>query len=166
MQPESFAPGPLTRRAYRDALGSFATGVTVVTCRDQGRPLAMTANSFTSISLDPPLILWSPAIASSRHDPFVAARDFAVHVLAEDQGALALRCARDGRDFDGIDWSEGPGGTPLIAGAVARFTCTHHASHGAGDHTIVLGQVTEVLHTGRPPLVFLRGGYGAFQPAG
>jgi flavin reductase (DIM6/NTAB) family NADH-FMN oxidoreductase RutF len=160
---ESFRPGPETARALRDALGCFGTGVTVVTCMTGDGPLAMTANSFSSVSLDPPLVLWSPAIASSRHDAFVAAQTFSIHVLAADQLALARAFARDGRDFSHAGWHETDHGTPAIAGAIARFDCQHHAAHGAGDHTIVLGRVEGAAHRPGAPLLFVRGCYGCFS---
>mgnify|MGYP006289168161 FL=1 len=159
---ETFRPGPETARAYRDALGCFGTGVTVVTCREGpgGPPLAMTANSFSSVSLDPPLVLWSPAVSSSRHDAFVAAPQFAIHILAEDQLPLARAFAADGRDFSAVDWAEGPGGAPALPGALARLDCAHHAAHGAGDHTIVLGRVEQVVRQPGVPLLFVQGRYG------
>jgi len=159
---ESFRPGPETARAYRDALGCFGTGVTVVTCTTPMGPLAMTANSFSSVSLDPPLVLWSPAIASSRHDAFVAAQTFSVHVLAADQLPLARAFARDGRDFSHVHWTESGLGTPVLPGAVARFDCQHHAAHPAGDHTIVLGRVAAAALRPGAPLLFVRGSYGGF----
>ena len=157
---QEFRPGPGSERAYRDALGAFATGVTIVTCRDDQWPLAITANSFASISLDPPLVMWSPAVSSSRHDSFVAAPRFAIHVLAADQLTLGRRFALDGRAFDGTDWEEGDG-LPMLP-CLARFDCRHHAAHGAGDHTIVLGQVERVVQGEGAPLVFCQGAYGRF----
>jgi flavin reductase (DIM6/NTAB) family NADH-FMN oxidoreductase RutF len=159
---DSFRPGPETARAFRDALGCFGTGVTIVTCIDGGRPLAMTANSFASVSLDPPLVLWSPAIASSRHDAFVAARGFSIHILEEGQLPMARAFARDGRDWSSVDWREGETGAPALPGAVARLDCSHHAAHGAGDHTIVLGRVESVARAPGAPLLFVRGAYGGF----
>ena len=159
---ESFRPGPETARAFRDALGCFGTGVTIVTCLTEDGPLAMTANSFSSVSLDPPLVLWSPAIASSRHDAFVAAPTFSVHVLAADQLPLARAFARDGRDFSHADWVETDHATPALPGAIARFDCHHHAAHGAGDHTIVLGRVEAAAYRPGAPLLFVRGSYGGF----
>jgi flavin reductase (DIM6/NTAB) family NADH-FMN oxidoreductase RutF len=159
---ETFRPGPGRERAFRDALGTFGTGVTIVTCMEQGRPLAMTANSFASVSLDPPLVLWSPAVESSRHDAFVAAPAFSIHILAEGQLPTARAFARDGRDFDHVDWAETAAGGPALPGAVARLDCSHHAAHGAGDHTIVLGRVEEVARGEGAPLLFVGGAYGGF----
>lgn len=162
----TFRPGPETSRAYRDALGCFATGVTVVTCLTEQGPLAMTANSFSSVSLDPPLVLWSPAIASSRHDAFVAAAHFSIHILAEDQLGLATAFARNGRDFSHAAWAPGPQGVPALGGVVTRLDCHHHAAHGAGDHTIVLGRVETVSHGQGRPLLFVQGCYGGFEDQG
>ena len=159
---QSFRPGPDTARAYRTALGAYGTGVTVVTCFADGAPLAMTANSFASVSLDPPLVLWSPAMSSSRHDAFVAARAFSIHVLGKDQLALARAFAVNGRDFDHVGWQAGETGAPALDGAVTRLDCVHHAAHEAGDHTIVLGRVERACHTPRAPLLFWGGAYGTF----
>lgn len=157
---DSFTPGPGRERALRTALGAFATGVTVVTCRDESGPLGFTANSFASVSLDPPLVLWSPAVASPRHDAFVAAHDFSIHVLEAHQLELSERFAAEARDFAGVAWSEGPQGVPHIAGCLTRLDCRHFAAHGAGDHTIVIGQVERVTHTPGTPLLFALGAYG------
>lgn len=157
-----FTPSPDTQRAFRDTLGQFATGVTVVTCRDADGPLAMTVNSFTSVSLDPPLVLWSPAVASSRHDGFVAAEHFAIHVLGTTQLELGARFAKDGRAFADTGWQEGPHGIPLLPDCVARFICTRHATHPAGDHTLILGAVTECARGSGLPLIFSQGAYGRF----
>lgn len=160
---QSFTPGPGAERALRDALGCFGTGVTIVTCTTPDGPLGMTANSFSSVSLDPPLVLWSPAIASARHDAFVAAHNFAIHVLAADQSHLALQFSRGGRDFTGIDWRMDARDLPELEGSLARFVCTHHTAHGAGDHTMVLGQVIDAATRGGDPLLFVQGRYGVFS---
>ncbi len=164
MTAESFTPGPSRERALRTALGAFATGVTVVTCRDTSAgPLGFTANSFASVSLDPPLVLWSPSVASPRHDAFVAAQDFSIHVLAADQLHLSQRFAERADDFNGLDWHDSPNGVPLLDGCLTRLDCRHFATHGAGDHTIVLGLVEQVTHTPGAPLLFALGAYGRFS---
>ncbi len=162
MSNHSFIPGPDTARDYRDALGCFGTGVTVVTTMTPTGPLGMTANSFTSVSLDPPLILWCPARASRRHDDFAAARRFAIHVMAGDQQDLALRFSRRGDDFGGLDWQSAENGPPQLAGCLARFDCTRAATHDGGDHSIILGRVTHVTHRAGRGLMFKRGQYGDF----
>lgn len=161
---QSFSPSAADDRAFRDTLGCFATGVTVVTCQDAEGPLAITANSFAAVSLDPPLILWSPAKSSRRHDSFVAAEHFAVHVLAEDQLPLGRRFAMDGRDFTGLDWAD-DAGTPLLSDCLARFTCRRHATVPGGDHTVILGEVLQAAHRPGAPLIFARGAYGRFTGA-
>lgn len=157
-----FVPGPDTARAFRDALGRFATGVTVVTCRAEGKPLAITANSFSSLSLEPPLVLWSPARASKRFPAFEAAEHFAIHVLAADQFDLCNAFARDGWNFDVAEWHEGAHGVPLVENCLARFECTRHAIHDGGDHAIIVGRVSAVEITDGAPLVFATGAYGRF----
>jgi flavin reductase (DIM6/NTAB) family NADH-FMN oxidoreductase RutF len=159
---DDFTPDADSQRAFRDTLAQYATGVTVVTCLDAQGPLAMTANSFASVSLDPPLVLWSPARASARHDSFADARHFAIHVLRDTQIDLGTRFARDGRAFEGLDWSRGPDGVPLLPDCLARFVCARFATHPAGDHTIVLGQVTHCACGTGDPLVFAQGAYGRF----
>jgi flavin reductase (DIM6/NTAB) family NADH-FMN oxidoreductase RutF len=151
-------------RALRDALGRYATGVTVITMRGPDGPLGMTANSFTSVSLDPALVLWCPAKRSSRHDSFVAATHFAIHVLAADQLDLCLRFARSGGNFDGVATDVTPEGQPALPGAMARFDCSRHALHDGGDHTIVVGRVLRATTRAEgEPLLFWGGRYGDFM---
>lgn len=163
MTDTSLVPTPDQQHAYREALGCFGTGVTVVTALDQGRPVAMTANSFASVSLDPPLVLWCPARASLRHDSFVRAERYAIHVMGEDQQALAVHFARSGLTFDGIDWDQGTDGVPHLAGCLARFDCERVDVRAAGDHSIVLGQVLEARYRPGKGLMFKRGQYGGFS---
>ncbi|NNU81288.1 flavin reductase family protein [Halovulum dunhuangense] len=155
----------LDQRALRDALGCFATGVTVVTTMTPEGPLGITANSFASVSLDPPLVLWSPARRSSRFPAFEAATHFAIHVLAEDQLALAQRFARAGRDFAGLALAAGLGDAPLLDGCAARFECAHAAGHDAGDHLIVVGEVLRLIRSDRRPLLFHEGRYSKIGTA-
>ncbi len=157
-----FTPGPETERDFREALGRFATGVTVVTCQTAAGPLGITANSFASVSLDPPLVLWSPARASKRFAAFEAAERFAIHVLGEDQLPLCRQFATKGTDFGGLDWHEGPEAVPLIHGCLARFECTRHAVHDGGDHAIIVGRVTAAEIGQGKPLLFAKGTYGRF----
>lgn len=150
-------------REFRDALGRFVTGVTVVTTRAETGPLGMTVNSFASVSLDPPLVLWSPARKSSRFPAFEAASHFAIHVLSAEQRALAEHFARSGEIFPDIPYAEGAAGTPLFDGCVARFECRHAAGHDGGDHLIVVGEVLRLVTSDLPPLVFNRGGFAALS---
>lgn len=151
-----------TSRAFRDALGRFPTGVALVTILENGAARAMTINSFASVSLDPPLILWSLAQDSQRYEPFLRAEAFAINVLAADQQALSNACARDD-DLaqSGAEWSPGKNGAPLVEGAIARFECRRFAVHPGGDHDIIVGEVT-AFDTPRDAaaLMFHRSGYG------
>ena len=157
-----FIPGPDTARDLRDALGRYATGVTVVTCQSEAGPVGITANSFASVSLDPALVLWSIARSSSRFAHFAAARHFAIHVLAEDERDLAARFTRGGAGFDGLDWAPSAQGTPLIAGTLARFDCALEAAHDGGDHLIMVGRVLGASLRQGQPLVFSQGHFGQF----
>lgn len=145
----------------RAALGRFATGVTVVTTMTGTGPLGITVNSFASVSLRPPLILWSPARRSKRFPAFEAASHFAVHVLSHDQRGLAERFARSGNGFADLDYSLGAGDAPLFDGCAARFECRHAARYDGGDHLIVVGEVIAVLEENRAPLIFHRGSFSA-----
>ena len=161
-----FVPGPDTARLFRNTLGQFATGVTVVTAPGPDGPMAIVANSFASVSLDPALVLWSPAKSSRRFPVFAEARRFAIHVLREAQKDVCERFAKEGGNFDGLDWSLGTGDVPLIEGTLARFECGQFAAHDAGDHVIIVGRVTAArLGTGAP-LLFSAGQYGRFTEAG
>lgn len=143
--------------ALRMALGQFATGVTVVTIPG---PQGFTANSFASVSLDPPLVLWSPARASARFPAFSGAKHYAIHVLAEDQFGLSRRFVRGGSGFEGLEHDLSPEGVPLLAGTLARFECEQEATHDGGDHLIILGRVLRFATGAGQPLVFSQGGYG------
>lgn len=161
---ETFVPGPDTVRMLRDALGRFATGVTVVTCTTPEGPLGITANSFSSLSLDPPLVLWSPGKASRRFAPFVAANHYAIHVLSEVQGLVGTGFVRDGAAFSDLDWTMNSEGVPVIMGCLARFECARADVHDGGDHAIVVGRVLRVAMGEGAPLVFGGGRYGRFLP--
>lgn len=162
----SFYPRNEEARQFRQALGRFATGVTIVTVATPGGPEGMTVNSFSSVSLDPPLILWCPARLSARHDLFAGAAAFAVHVLGAEQLDLCLRFTRGGAGFAGLDRQVNEDGVPVIPGVAARFDCLAHATHPGGDHTIVVGRVRRVTVGGPDdhPLVFAAGRFGAFVP--
>lgn len=144
-------------KAYRTALGRFATGVTVITAQSHGLPIGITANSFSSISLDPPLVLWSPAKNSSRHDPFVQAEHFAIHILAADQKAVSEAFAKSRNGFDAVDAELNKHGVPIISGCLAVFECVQKAQYDAGDHTIILGQVDQARERPGRGLVFFNG---------
>lgn len=163
MSTHDFTPSVETARAYRDALGSFTTGVTVVSITGPNGPLGFTANSFSSLSMDPPLVLWSLARSAGRFAPYAAARHFAIHVLAADQTDVIARFHRTGAGFDGLEHDLNPQKVPLLAGALARFECEQHATHEGGDHLIVVGRVVRVVCQDGAPLVFSKGQFGRFS---
>lgn len=158
-----FVPDASTARHYRNALGTFPTGVAVVTTKTSAGPIGMTVNSFTSVSLDPPLVLWSPAKSSSRYAAFTAASHFAIHVLSAEQGLLSSRFTRGGPGFEELHWLENLEGVPVIPGTLARFECELSDLHDAGDHTLILGRVLRATHRQGDPLCFSRGTFGRFQ---
>lgn len=143
-------------RALRNLLGQFATGVTVITTRGgDGRYMGMTANSFSSVSLDPPLVHWSlPRSAPSLAD-FLSASHFAINVLGADQHDLSGHFARDSADeFAGIAYRTGAGGVPILDGAIATLVCRNVTQYEGHDHLIFLGQIEQYRHSGGEPLVF------------
>lgn len=153
------------RRAFRDALGQFCTGVTAITgLSAEGERIGMTVNSFSSLSLDPPLILWSIANTTPSFHCFAPGDPFAVNVLASDQQALALQFAKSGTDkFVGVAVQSGRCGVPLLTGCVAYLECDVDARHPGGDHDIIVGRVRRVYNVGKEPLLFHG---GAFQSLG
>lgn len=153
-------------RALRDAFGCFATGVTVVTLRDpEGRPAGLTVNSFSSLSLTPPLLLFSVGRSQVSAPWFEAGNAFAVNVLAKDQEHLAWQFARPAEDkFEGVYWSEGHAGSPVIEGALARFECRKWATYDGGDHLIVVGEIVRHAREGADPLLFWQGRMAALSP--
>ncbi len=164
MQDVTFTPDADNARAFRDALGRFATGITVVTCAGADGPAGFTANSFAAVSLDPPLVLWSPAKSSSRFVVFAGARHYSIHVLDEAHAGWLNRFSRTGEGFHGLSHEITPEGIPAIHGALARFDCEQHATHDGGDHLIVVGRVLRASYRTGTPLVFSQGAYGAFTP--
>ncbi|SFL39992.1 flavin reductase family protein [Shimia haliotis] len=159
---EVFEPTVDNQRPYRNALGSFATGVTVVTTLTDTGPIGMTANSFSSVSLDPPMVLWCPAKSSDRFVPFTEARHYAIHVLRHDQYDLALAFARRADAFDMVDVMPGSDKAPVFDDCLARFECSTAAAHDAGDHVIMVGHVTRVLLNEGAPLIWSQRDYGTF----
>jgi flavin reductase (DIM6/NTAB) family NADH-FMN oxidoreductase RutF len=157
-----FTPDPANQRVFRHALGAFTTGVTVVSVMTPGGPTGMTVNSFASVSLDPPLVLWSAARSSARHGLFTSADHYAIHVLGADQHQLSARFTRGGMGFEGLDWEENEDGVPILSGTLARFECRRYTLHEAGDHTIVIGCVLRAAHREGEPLCFSRGIFGRF----
>ena len=161
---KSVTPGPDSLRVFRGALGRFASAVCVITTDSDIGPLGITANSFASVSLDPPLVLWAPAKFSRRYKAFAEAPHFAIHVIGADQQELCHRFSRDGTAFDGTDWELNPKTVPVLNGCLARFECDTVATHDGGDHRIVVGKVTRATWRSGEPLVFSQGDYGRFIP--
>lgn len=153
-------------RELRRVLSTFVTGVTVVTTRDaRGRPHGVTVNSFSSVSLDPPLVLWSQALGALSHPVFRDAGRYAINILADDQIETSNRFARAGEDkFAGVAVHDGLGGMPLIDGCAAYVECSPHARHEAGDHMIFVGRVERIERAQRRPLAFGGGRYLIAQP--
>ncbi|WMY10141.1 flavin reductase family protein [Paraburkholderia phenoliruptrix] len=161
---------PATHQAFdaaefRRALGAFVTGVTVVTTiQADGSPRGFTANSFTSVSLDPPLILVCIAKTASSYGVFSGTSHFAVSVLAEDQKAVSGVFASKAADkFAQVAWETRNTGAPVMKGAAASFDCATHEVVDAGDHIILIGRVLDFVHTSASPLGYCRGAYVNFS---
>lgn len=155
-------PAPFDKRQLRDALGAFATGVTIVTTRDRtGAAHGLTANSFSSVSLEPPLVLWSQSHTSRSHAVFQDSDHFAINILAEGQVALSNLFAKSAVDdkFAGLDHDSGVGGVPVLKGTAAHLECVKIAMYPGGDHTVYLGRVERIGRSGLRPLVFEGGRY-------
>lgn len=154
-------PASVSPDDFRAALSRWASGVTIVTATG---PVGMTVSAFSSVSLEPPLIQVSLAKAASTCDAVLDADGFAVHILEDDQSELSNRFATPGERFDGLVWSPGPYGAPLLHGGVARIVCERHATADGGDHTILIGRVVQVdAHAGEP-LLYYRGDYRSLAP--
>jgi flavin reductase (DIM6/NTAB) family NADH-FMN oxidoreductase RutF len=157
---------PVDKTLLRRALGRFATGVMVVTtCTPEGRCEGLTANSFTSVSLDPPLVLWSLRRDAPSLDSFISAGRFALSILGDGQSHLSRHFATPAPDkFAGIATREGLGGCPVLAGCIAVFECTTEIVHEGGDHMIFIGRVEQAEFRSGRPLVFAGGAYGVHEP--
>jgi flavin reductase ActVB len=155
---------PLSDAVFREALAHFASGVVVVTARAEGGPAGFTASAFTSVSLAPPLVLVCVKKAGSAHDAVVGAELFGVSILGDGQGWIAEQFARSAIDrFSGVPLhEEGPERVPLIAGALVHLECRRHATHTAGDHTILVGEVECAAVASGRPLVHFGRAFGAF----
>jgi flavin reductase (DIM6/NTAB) family NADH-FMN oxidoreductase RutF/DNA-binding MarR family transcriptional regulator len=157
---------PLDPRAFRRALGNFATGVTIVTAATaDGQKVGVTANSFNSVSLDPPLVLWSIDKRSGSYEVFEQAEHFAVNILSADQIDLSNHFARPSDDkFAGVVHEAGDGGAPLFPDCAARFQCEKHQQVDGGDHWILIGKVLAFDDFGRSPLLYHQGAYSMVLP--
>ena len=152
---------PSNQQSFRKALSSFATGVTIATTLDEeGAPVGVTASSFNSVSLDPPLVLWSLSKASLSYPSFMASGHFAIHVLAADQSELSDRFARSQTDkWEGLSWHKGEHGSPLLDEHAAVFECRTRHEYDGGDHVILVGEVAGFEARAKAPLLFHRGQY-------
>ena len=160
-QPREYRSGS-DPRTLRDALGCFATGVTVVTCHDaSGVPVGLTANSFTALSLDPPLLLVCVAKAAASAAPLGQAEHFAVNVLQTCQQPASITFSTRGEDrFGRTEWSVGEHGAPVLLDSLSVFECRRHAVHDGGDHFILVGEVVKAsFEPGLDPLLYFRGSY-------
>ncbi|HEV2560674.1 MAG TPA: flavin reductase family protein [Rhizomicrobium sp.] len=155
-------------RAFRQALGCFPTGVAVVTAKPPGRhPMGITVNSFTSVSLDPPLVLWCMDRRSDRFETFTTAKSYVISLLGTAHENVSARLAKQGsHSLEGIELIETESGPPALADALAYFECAPHAVHEGGDHAILVGQVLRFARRDAGgPLVFFKGRYGALGSA-
>ena len=147
--------------AFRACLGQFATGVSVVTCSgSDGHPCGITANSFSSVSLEPPLVLWNIAKASNSLNDFLHTNDFAIHILTNRQVDLSKQFAKsDHTQFDGVRFDRSPANVPILPDCLAVFECSRYQVHDAGDHYIIVGHVDRFSWDKSEPLVFFSGKY-------
>ena len=153
-------------RELRNALGRFPTGVTVITtCTPAGKREGLTANSFSALSLDPPLVLWSIGRKSNSLASFVASGHFAINVLRADQADVSHRFATPGADkFDGLTVAAGLGGSPLLPDVLASFECKIESTIEGGDHLLFVGRVHQISYGEGEPLIFNAGRYSTAQP--
>ena len=151
---------------FRTTMGQFCTGVVVVTACLDDVPVGFAAQSFVSLSLDPPLVALCPARSSTSWPKIRQAGSFCINMLAADQQPVCNAFARSGGDkFNGLAWTPGETGSPILEGILAYVDCTLEAEHEAGDHTVAIGRVQKLEVTGRgTPLLFFRGDYGTFEP--
>ena len=153
-------------RAFRDVLGRFASGVAVVTSMCDGEPVGITCQSFASVSLDPPLVMFIPARSSRAWPRIEQSGIFCVNFLAEDQMAISERMATKGIDkFAGVAWRPAPSGSPILEQSIGYVDCSVWAVHPAGDHVVVLGQVHDLAETrDAEPLLYFEGAYRSLAP--
>lgn len=164
--PSAANPGSIQPDDFRRVLGHFPTGVTVVTAiAEEGAPVGMTVGSFSSVSLDPPLVAFYPDRSSSTFPRIRSAASFCVNILAEDQEWVCRRMARKGAaKFESIAWTPAPSGAPVLTGCVGWIDCTFEEVRDAGDHLLVMGRVSDLeVSSEGMPLIFFQGGYGRFS---
>lgn len=151
---------------FRNTMGQFCSGVVVASACLKGVPVGFAAQSFVSLSLDPPLVALCPAKSSTSWPKIRESGSFCINILASNQQPVCDAFARSGGDkFEGLGWSAGVTGSPVLDGVLAYVDCSLEAEHDAGDHTIAVGlvQALEVVNGGTP-LLFFKGGYGSFEP--
>lgn len=168
MSGDALLPTAFDTRAFRNALGCFPTGVVVITAKPEGRsPVGLTVNSFASVSLDPPLVLWSLRRDAPSKEAILEADHFVVNVLDEDQLDLARHFAKPATDkFDGVNIVANSWGAPYLANSVARFECKILDCINGGDHVIFLGKVEYFTHSAGTPLVFYHGMFASLDNTG
>lgn len=156
---------------YRQVLGHFPTGVTIITGISDGKPIGFTIGSFASVSLDPPLVGFLPMVTSDRWGEIMKTNSFCVNVLGADQGALCWQFSSSKVEFpfEGVNWTPAPvTGAPMIEGAIAWMDCTIEGIVDAGDHHFVMGRIQDFEHvdadTDPQPLLFYKGKLGSFTP--
>jgi 3-hydroxy-9,10-secoandrosta-1,3,5(10)-triene-9,17-dione monooxygenase reductase component len=153
----------LDQARFREVLGHFATGVTIVTALEEGAPVGFSCQSFAALSLDPPMVILAPAKSSTSWPRIARAGAFCVNILGEHQEAVCRAFAISGGDkFDGVPWTEGITGSPLIDGSLATVECTLGEIFEGGDHELVTGRVVAMGVNEGGPLLFYRGGFGHF----
>ncbi|MGP0029089.1 MAG: flavin reductase family protein [Acidimicrobiales bacterium] len=153
----------LDQARFREVLGHFATGVTIVTASEQGEPVGFSCQSFSALSLEPPMVLLAPGKNSTSWPRIAEAGAFCVNVLGEHQEALCRNFAVSGADkFDGVAWTAGTTGAPIIKGSLAVIECTLGAIYDGGDHELVTGHVVAMEVGDGAPLLFYRSGFGRF----
>ena len=153
----------LEQARFREVLGHFATGVTIVTASEEGLPVGFSCQSFAALSLEPPMVILAPAKTSTSWPRIAAAGAFCVNILADHQEAICLNFAVSGGDkFDGVAWTPGVTGSPLITGSLATVECTLGAIYEGGDHELVTGHVVAMDVGAGSPLLFYRSGFGHF----
>ena len=155
----------LDRARFREVLGHFATGITIVTALEDGEPVGFSCQSFSALSLDPPMVILAPARSSTSWPRIAKAGAFCVNILEEHQEALCRAFAVSGGDkFDGVSWSPGITGSPVIDGSLAVVECRLGQIFDGGDHELVIGHVEAMDIREGGPLLFYRSGFGRFDP--
>lgn len=158
-------PTPFGTARFREVLGHFASGVTVVTAMEDAGPVGFTCQAFTSLSLEPPMVALAPGKSSTSWPRIAEAGVFCVNILADDQEALCRDFAVSGGDkFAGVRWAPGANGAPVIDGVLAWVECALLLAHDAGDHELVFGRVLDLGVNEGVPLIYYRGGFGRFAP--